>query len=192
MDEEDGYIYFKGRIFIEPKIISFWKYPQSKYGLNKIISDINYILNENNINIKINNNWLIELQNEDIIEIDEYKNPYSSMKYENKQFMKIEKIFWRTIHLKDDINVYLVDGDYIRTFIDIEYIEGGHYYARKDLKFIPENEIWIEKNLNIHDRNSVLVHEYVERYMMKFLNYDYNKAHNIANKMELNYRKDSY
>ena len=100
----------------------------------------------------------------------------------------------RTIIVKDDIvRIFLVDGDYIRTFIDIEFIQGGHHHARPDLKkFIPDCEIYIEKNLNQHDRDGVIVHEVTEYELMKFRKMSYSKAHEIANKKEKAYRTKNY
>lgn len=104
----------------------------------------------------------------------------------HKKLLRTEKIG------NDSVNIYLVNGDYIRTFKDIEFIEGGHHYARPDLsKLIPKNEIWIEENLNEHDREGVITHESNEYKEMKFQHKDYGKAHEDSNKKEIKERRET-
>lgn len=42
----------------------------------------------------------------------------------------------------DDFDVWVVDGEYIRNNLDIEFTNFGHHY---NFDFIPENELWIDE-----------------------------------------------
>jgi len=48
---------YSGRLWLDQKIISFWEYPETREKLNEIISDLNEIIP----NCNIDNNWLIEV-----------------------------------------------------------------------------------------------------------------------------------
>jgi hypothetical protein len=67
----------------------------------------------------------------------------------------------------------------------VDFIGGGH-----DLryKFIPNNQIWIEKNITNNELPKILVHEITERNLMS-RGLSYEKAHEHANLVESYYRK---
>lgn len=92
------------------------------------------------------------------------------------------------VRLPNNVNVYLINGDYLRDHLDVDFIGGGHYYA--SYEFIPENEIWLEQ-LKEGDReiDAIAVHEFTERMLMKYLHVDYDDAHKIATYYEGVYRK---
>lgn len=54
---ERGDFKFAGRLWTEPKIISFWEYPKTDAELDKVISDLNGKLKD----IKINDSWRLDL-----------------------------------------------------------------------------------------------------------------------------------
>lgn len=84
-----------------------------------------------------------------------------------------------------NVMVWLVDGEYVRNHLNIEYVEGGHHY-RYD--FIPENEVWLEETLDKREISETLVHELHERRRMKHDGWDYDKAHEEASKVEAEVR----
>jgi hypothetical protein len=103
----------------------------------------------------------------------------------------------------DEVLICTINGDYVRDKqpgLDFdEFTDGGHYYVdyklpkaeQKYAKHIPENEIWIDDlfELKLNDMRAILQHEFVERNLMKYKGYTYEKAHLIANKKEVEYRQ---
>ncbi len=77
--------------------------------------------------------------------------------------------------------VYIVDGLVVRNEIDIDYVAGGHGYV---YDYIPQNEVWIERDVEPVERPYVLLHELVEiRHMRDYL-WKYDRAHEEANRVE--------
>lgn len=104
----------------------------------------------------------------------------------------------------EDFSVYAVNGEAVRDNGFDEWVDGGHYYVdsneknKKYAKFIPEDEIWIDDVFIIkpNDLAAIILHEKLERYLMKHLGFSYstnnpNKpgAHEIANQAEELFRK---
>ena len=76
------------------------------------------------------------------------------------------------------VKVYIVDGDFIRSNINCDYVEGGHGYV---YDYVPKDEIWVEDLENRKDMYFNLQHEIYERDLMKAdpkLSYD--DAHDKA------------
>jgi hypothetical protein len=101
---------------------------------------------------------------------------------------------------KKKVNIYSINDTYLKQIGFIEFVEGGHHYVdltsskkawQKYAKFIPENEIWIDElhKIKPEDFKGILRHENTERNLMKYHNYSYDKAHDIANKAEIKLRK---
>ena len=84
-----------------------------------------------------------------------------------------------------DLTVYVVDGDYVRNNICIEYCLGGHdlvYY------FIPPKEIWIELLPSKEDMFFNLYHELTERTIMEKDPLSYEQAHQYSSLVEKTFR----
>lgn len=81
----------------------------------------------------------------------------------------------------DNTKIFKVNGEQVRNTLDTGFIGGGHSFV---YDYVPENEIWIENMTAPGDQKFILSHELVERFLMKHLSYGYEKAHNIANKVE--------
>lgn len=116
-------------------------------------------------------------------------------KFKSEQFIKIPYGKF------DDIDVYLVDGDYIMEHIYPDFTQGGNgqVYGIKAKeegkpKFIPENEIWIDVNLDSREYPYIILHEYIEMKLMESgIPYDDNEktdSHPIANSIEMAMRKN--
>jgi hypothetical protein len=88
---------------------------------------------------------------------------------------------------KDGVKIYLVDADHVRDDIDIDMTMGGHSYVYPN--YIPEDEIWIDEEMNKEDRYSTIVHEITERNEMRNRHLEYNKAHDDASAAEIKVRK---
>jgi tRNA nucleotidyltransferase/poly(A) polymerase/predicted GNAT family acetyltransferase len=113
---------------------------------------------------------------------------------------ELDKKLIRTYNDGIDVNpVYAVNGDEVRDSGFIEWVEGGNHWVDYDLpksqqkyaKHIPADELWVD---DVHltkpnDFEGILLHERVESYLIKHYGYTYDNAHDIANKVELLFRK---
>ncbi len=80
----------------------------------------------------------------------------------------------------DDVEVWLVDGDKVRKHFKSYFFEAG---SGEVYKWIPRQEIWIEKTVKEEERPALILHEYVEATLMKEKKLDYVKADVIAHKV---------
>ncbi len=107
-------------------------------------------------------------------------------KITKEQEQSISKKFYKSI---GDVDVYIVDGKYIRDNIDVDMTEGGHGYVYPN--FIPINEIWID-DANLDEIEDILIHEFEERKRM-IDGMDYDTAHsdyaNVVEKKKRNGEK---
>lgn len=83
--------------------------------------------------------------------------------------------------------VYLVSGEQVRNQIDIDFTQGGNEAAYPG--YVPANEIWIDDAMHSLDRIATIFHEIVERNLVLYGGIDYDKAHDIACKREIEFRK---
>lgn len=83
-------------------------------------------------------------------------------------------------------NIWTVDGNYIRSVIDIDFVAGGNpgVYA-----YVPKNEIWIENVYQLPDIVATLYHEIIECSLMKTNHLAYDVAHDLASEQEIKLRK---
>jgi len=94
----------------------------------------------------------------------------------------LRKRFYREI---DGVKIYTVNGAFVRKTRDISFTMGAHHYVDK---FIPEDEVWIDDNLSPADLLDLIIHESVERKLMKD-GMAYEPAHDKANALE-NYQRN--
>ncbi len=91
----------------------------------------------------------------------------------------------------ENLRVYLIDGQYVRDNVFIDFTEGGNSY-RYD--FVPQGEIWIG-GVHVIEVPYVCLHEVTEiTYALKgglelTSDQDYSVAHNYANECESAARK---
>lgn len=77
-----------------------------------------------------------------------------------------------------DIVVYIVDGDYIRSNINVDFVEGGNSEV---YDYVPKDEIWVEEMKDRKEMWFNFQHEVYERALMKAdPKMDYNDAHDKA------------
>jgi hypothetical protein len=83
-------------------------------------------------------------------------------------------------------DIYEVNGDLIRTKVDIDFCSGGNpgRYA-----YVPEGEIWIDENLYPNDAAATVIHEFTECIIMKHKGKSYDHSHDKASAIELKFRK---
>lgn len=90
------------------------------------------------------------------------------------------------LHTDTEImNVYLVDGEYVRDLYKTDYVEGGHDYA---YSWVPLNEIWVDASMQAEEIPVIVLHEFVERTLMRRKKLPYVRAHNAALKVEFLHR----
>jgi hypothetical protein len=64
---------------------------------------------------------------------------------------------------RGEISIWIVDGRLVRSVFDVDFTEGGHDYV---YEFVPQNEVWIDNDLEESERPFVLLHELHERNLM--------------------------
>jgi hypothetical protein len=84
------------------------------------------------------------------------------------------------------INVWLVDGNVVRSLYKTDYTEGGHGYV---YPWVPKRQIWIEKDVARWEPPFLISHEYLELRLMRDEGIGYDHAHEIAAKIEFHLRK---
>jgi len=87
---------------------------------------------------------------------------------------------------KGPVQVWIVDGNLVRSYYKTDYTEGGHGYV---YPWVPKSEIWIEDGVDRREVQFILCHEYLERRLMRDAQLDYDTAHNICSRVEFNVRK---
>lgn len=90
--------------------------------------------------------------------------------------------------LPDGTKVEEVDGKTVRDNLRTEFIGGGNHEATSE---IPKGEIWLENNVSPQEKSKFLLHELVERAILRqnkqkgqATEKNYTKAHDIANAIE--------
>lgn len=82
--------------------------------------------------------------------------------------------------LETPVSVWIVDGRLVRSVFDVDFTEGGHDYV---YEFVPQNEVWIDNDLEEAERPYILLHELHERNLMA-QGWDYDRAHADSSKIE--------
>ena len=95
---------------------------------------------------------------------------------------KVHVHLWKK--LEDSVSVWVVDGRLVRSVFDVDFTEGGHDHV---YEFVPENEVWIDNDLDEAERPYVLLHELHERNLMA-KGWDYDRAHEDSSKLEYHCR----
>lgn len=77
----------------------------------------------------------------------------------------------------EGVGVVLVDGSIVRKYIDPEFTFGGHGYV---YSYIPKAEVWIDIHMDPRETKYTILHEIVERKLMKDQGKTYDSAHDYA------------
>jgi hypothetical protein len=86
--------------------------------------------------------------------------------------------------LQGELSVWIVNGRLVRSVFDIDFTAGGHDYV---YEFVPENEVWIDDDIEEAERGYVLVHELHERNKMAS-GWNYDKSHADSSRLEYHLR----
>jgi hypothetical protein len=91
---------------------------------------------------------------------------------------KVHERLWKA--LESGLKVWIVNGRLVRSGFDIDFTAGGHDYV---YEFVPENEVWIDDDIQEDERGYVLLHELHERNRMA-TGWPYSKAHAESSRLE--------
>jgi hypothetical protein len=87
----------------------------------------------------------------------------------------------------DGFKVYVVDGEFIRTEKDIDFTNFGQHYRHS---YIPKDELWVdETNPQGEDEYKYYVQHMIVEHSLMADGMPYNKASDLANKVEAELRK---
>ncbi len=95
---------------------------------------------------------------------------------------QVHERLWKA--LESGLHVWIVNGRLVRSVFDIDFTAGGHGYV---YEFVPENEVWIDDDIQEHERGFVLLHELHERKRMA-AGWPYSKAHTESSRLEYHCR----
>jgi hypothetical protein len=99
----------------------------------------------------------------------------------------LEQAYLQELTQVSGFSVQIVDGNYIRTNMDIEFTNFGQHYR---FDFIPENEFWIDKEYAPGEENFFITHMLIEHKLMKE-GKSYEEALEAADFVELEARRQS-
>ncbi len=97
---------------------------------------------------------------------------------------KLKPPYIKFVRKTRKINFWVMDGNWIRTNIDIEFINYGQHYR---FKFIPKNEFWLDKEATPDEQEFFIKNLLVEHSLMK-RGIQYEKAVEIADGIEIKER----
>ena len=99
------------------------------------------------------------------------------------------KVYKKKLGVADGIEVWEIDGDFVRDCFRTAFVEGGHGYV---YSWIPNNEIWIEDSVKPKERKYILCHELTELKLMRDKGMGYEAAHNQAALAEFQQRQANF
>ena len=111
----------------------------------------------------------------------------SQLNREIASALKFEPPRIRRLGYVTGLPVYLVSGEQVRNQIDIDFTQGGNEAAYPG--YVPAGEIWIDDAMHALDRIATVFHEIIERNLVLYGGLDYDRAHDIACKREIEFRK---
>jgi hypothetical protein len=97
-----------------------------------------------------------------------------------------EKLYLSLSDPKFAVEVWLVDGNVVRSLYNTDYTEGGHGFV---YPWVPKSQIWVEKDLDRWELPFIVSHEYIELRLMRDLGLGHDRAHAICSKVEFNLRQ---
>ena len=98
-----------------------------------------------------------------------------------RKLLDSRKVKLRLLHTtENNVQVWLVDGSLVRSWLHIDFTEGGHDFV---YSYVPDNEVWIDNDIGWDERGFVILHEIFERNRMAE-GWPYSKAHAAASELE--------
>jgi hypothetical protein len=96
--------------------------------------------------------------------------------------VQVHERLWK--RLENGLTVWIVNGRLVRSVFDVDFTAGGHDHV---YEFIPENEVWIDDDIEEEERGYVLLHELHERNRMAN-GWPYSEAHSESSELEYHCR----
>jgi len=96
--------------------------------------------------------------------------------------LQVHERLWK--RLENGLTIWIVDGRLVRSVFDVDFTAGGHDHV---YEFVPENEVWIDDDIEEEERGYVLLHELHERNRMAN-GWPYSKAHAESSELEYHCR----
>jgi hypothetical protein len=88
--------------------------------------------------------------------------------------IKLRDVYRMYLGKRKGQKVFVVDGDVVCRDLFPNFIMGGN---DERYRFNPENEIWIDNRIGIEELEYTIVHELVERDLMRTKGWTYDRAH---------------
>jgi len=98
------------------------------------------------------------------------------------------KIYDEYLDNIDGYDVWLVYGNYLMVTVDMEFVIAGNDRAKN---YIPDMQVWLDRNVPPQDRMYVCIHEITENKLMRE-GMTYQEAHTHANAVEYIVRKETF
>jgi hypothetical protein len=96
--------------------------------------------------------------------------------------VQVHERLWK--RLENGLTIWIVNGRLVRSVFDVDFTAGGHDHV---YEFVPENEVWIDDDIEEEERGYVLLHELHERNRMAN-GWPYSKAHSESSELEYHCR----
>lgn len=116
------------------------------------------------------------------------KKPTAQLEREISSSLTLKPPRIKRLGFINGLAIYLVSGEKVRNEIDLDFTAGGSEAAYPG--YIPKGEVWLDDALHVLDRIATIFHEIVERNLMLYHGKDYDDAHDMALKRELEFRKE--
>jgi len=107
----------------------------------------------------------------------------------NGRRRSLKGVYEYYIGKRDGLDVWIVNGSFIRRKILSEFLFGGNDHV---YNFIPEGEIWLDSAINAVELEYTTRHELTERKLMAEKGLSYDEAHKIASVEEQQSREKNY
>jgi hypothetical protein len=91
--------------------------------------------------------------------------------------------------IHEPVEVWLVDGNLVRSYYKTDYTEGGHGYV---YPWVHKQQIWVEDGVDHRELAYITCHEYLERRLMRDAGMEYDPAHDVCSAVEFDLRKNEH
>ncbi len=101
---------------------------------------------------------------------------------QNKNNLKLKDVYLARIGRREAQDIWIVDGGKVARDIYPEFVFGGN-----DMRYLfnPPDEIWIDCRVGVEELETTILHELVERRLMKDEGLTYGEAHDQALALEV-------
>ncbi|MDQ7779305.1 MAG: hypothetical protein RDV41_06300 [Planctomycetota bacterium] len=84
------------------------------------------------------------------------------------------------LQTRDGVKVYIVDGNHVRTHLEVDFTQSAHCFSFP--KLVPADEIWIDREETPDETKYIANHAFIERALMQ-QGWKYNDALNLADRV---------